>query len=85
MSLRLCVVGCGHFARIFAQEMQAIAGEVDLSFPIMAPRRSAESAAEFNCNASFGASSASAAGPCRACVYLCLPHVLPPDPVARAT
>ena len=32
MTLGLCVVGCGAFARTFAQAMQAVRGEIALFF-----------------------------------------------------
>ncbi len=84
MSLKLCVVGCGHFARIFAGEMQAIAGEVDLSFASRDAQRAAEYAAAFNGKASFGSYEAAAADSDVEAMYLCTPHHLHGEHVALA-
>ena len=48
MSLGLCVIGCGDFAKVFAQEMQTLAGEVDLFFASRDSQRAAEYAVAFN-------------------------------------
>ena len=84
MSLKLCVVGCGHFARIFAGEMQAIAGEVDLSFASRNAQQAAEYAATFNGKASFGSYEAAAADSNVEAMYLCTPHHLHREHVALA-
>ena len=84
MSLKLCVVGCGHFARIFAGEMQAIAGEVDLSFASRNAQQAAEYAATFNGKASFGSYKAAAADSNVEAMYLCTPHHLHREHVALA-
>lgn len=84
MSLRLCVVGCGHFARIFAQELQAIAGEVDLSFAGRDVQRAAGYAAAFNGEASFGSYEAAATDSSVDAMYLCTPHFLHLKHVAMA-
>ena len=84
MSLKLCVVGCGHFARIFAGEMQAIAGEVDLSFASRNAQQAAEYAATFNGKASFGSYEAAAADSKVEAMYLCTPHHLHREHVALA-
>ena len=84
MSLKLCVVGCGHFARIFAGEMQAIAGEVDLSFASRNAQQAAEYAATFNGKASFGSYAAAAADSNVEAMYLCTPHHLHREHVALA-
>ena len=84
MSLRLCVVGCGHFARIFAREMQAISGEVDLSFASRDAQRAAAYSAAFNGKASFGSYEAAAADSTVEAMYLCTPHHLHREHVAMA-
>ena len=84
MSLKLCVVGCGHFARIVAREMQALAGQVDLSFASRDAHRAAEFAAAFNGKASYGSYEAAAADPGVEAMYLCTPHHLHREHVAMA-
>ena len=83
MSLKLCVVGCGNFARIFAGEMQAVAGEVELSFASRDARRAAEFASAFNGKSSFGSYEAAADSSVEA-MYLCTPHHLHREHVALA-
>jgi predicted dehydrogenase len=84
MSLKLCVVGCGNFARIFSGEMQSIAGEVDLSFASRDAQRASEYADNFNGKASFGSYEAAAADPDVEAMYLCTPHHLHREHVALA-
>lgn len=76
MSLGLCVVGCGEFARVFAREMQSLAGEVDLFFASRDGQRAAEYASTFDGIASFGSYEAAAADPRVDAMYLCTPHHL---------
>ena len=76
MSLGLCVIGCGDFAKVFAQEMQTLAGEVDLFFASRDSQRAAEYAVAFNGKASFGSYEIAAADPRVEAVYLCTPHFL---------
>jgi len=84
MSLGLCVIGCGDFAKVFAQEMQALSGEIDLFFASRDSQRAAEYAAVFNGKASFGSYEAAAADPRVESVYLCTPHFLHREHVALA-
>ena len=84
MSLKLCVVGCGDFARIFASEMQSIAGEVDLFFASRDAQRAARYAADFNGKASFDSYEAAAADHNVEAMYLCTPHFLHKEHVALA-
>ncbi|MCH7605966.1 MAG: Gfo/Idh/MocA family oxidoreductase [Chloroflexi bacterium] len=84
MSLSLCVVGCGNFARIFSREMLAIAEEVDLFFASRDAQRAAEYAAAFKGKASFGSYEAAAADPRVEAMYLCTPHYLHREHVAMA-
>ena len=84
MTLKLCVVGCGQFARIFAGEMQALAGEVELSFASRDSQRAAEYAAAFNGKASYGSYEAAAADSNVEALYLCTPHHLHREHVALA-
>jgi len=84
MSLGLCVIGCGEFARIFAREMKPISGEVDLFFASRDSRRAEEYATAFNGKASFGSYEVAAADPRVEAVYLCTPHFLHREHVAIA-
>ena len=76
MGLGLCVIGCGDFAKVFAREMRALSGEVDLFFASRDSQRAAEYNAAFDGKASFGTYEAAAADPRVEAVYLCTPHSL---------
>lgn len=84
MKLSLCVVGCGHFARIFAREMQSIADEVELLFASRDARRAADYAAACNGIGSFGSYEDAAADPRVEAMYLCTPHHLHREHAAMA-
>ena len=84
MSLGLCVIGCGDFAKVFAQEMQTLAGEVDLFFASRDSQRAAEYAVAFKGKASFGSYETATADPRVEAVYLCTPHFLHREHVAMA-
>ena len=84
MSLKLCVVGCGKFARIFSGEVKKIPGEVDLSFASRDAQRAAEYATAFGGKAWFGSYEAAAADPTVEAMYLCTPHHLHREHVALA-
>ena len=64
--------------------MQAIAGEVDLSFASRNAQQAAEYAATFNGKASFGSYEAAAADSKVEAMYLCTPHHLHREHVALA-
>ena len=76
MSLGLCVIGCGDFARTFSRAIQDELAEIDLYFASRDSSRAASFAAEFRGADSFG-SYESAVGDSRVdAVYICTPHYL---------
>ena len=85
MALRLCVVGCGSFARHFSRAMGALRGEVDLVFA----SRDAVRAAEFNCvfqgKGAFGSYEDAATDPRVDAMYICTPHHLHREHVELAS
>src|SRR5215468_11628630 len=76
MTLGLCVVGCGAFARTFAQAMQSIRDEVELFFASRDVERARTYAATFGGRGVFGSYEAAAADPRVEALYLCTPHHL---------
>src|SRR5262249_60837193 len=76
MTLGLCVVGCGAFARTFAQAMQSIRDEIALFFASRDGARARAYAATFGGRGSFGSYAAAAADPREEALYLCTPHQL---------
>src|SRR5262249_58117137 len=84
MTLGLCVVGCGAFARTFAQAMQSIRDEIALFFASRDGARARAYAATFGGRGSFGSYAAAAADPRVEALYLCTPHHLHREHVALA-
>ena len=84
MSLSLCVVGCGQFARTFAQAMQYLGDDIRLFFASREPQRAADYADAFNGIGSFGSYQAAAADPRVEAMYLCTPHHLHQEHAAMA-
>ena len=84
MPLGLCVVGCGDFARTFAQAMRMLPGEVRLFFASRDAKRASEYAHAFNGAGSFGSYEEAAADPDVEAMYICTPHYLHRDHVAMA-
>ena len=76
MKLGLCVVGCGAFARTFAQAMQSTRDEVELFFASRDVERARIYAATFGGRGVFGSYEAAAADPRVEALYLCTPHHL---------
>ena len=76
MTLSLCVVGCGDFARTFARAMQSIPNQVQLLFASRDSRRAADYAAQFNGIGYFGSYESAASDPRVDAMYICTPHYL---------
>ena len=74
MKLGLCVVGCGTFARTFAQAMQSMQDEVELFFASRDVEWARTYAATFGGRGVFGSYEAAAADPRVEALYLCTPH-----------
>jgi UDP-N-acetyl-2-amino-2-deoxyglucuronate dehydrogenase len=84
MTLGLCVVGCGAFARTFAQAMQSLRDEIALFFASRDGARARAYATTFGGHGSFGSYAAAAADPRVEALYLCTPHHLHREHVALA-
>ena len=84
MMLGLCVIGCGAFARTFAQTMQAARDEIALFFASRDLERARAYAATFGGQGAFGSYAAAAADPRVEALYLCTPHHLHQEHVAMA-
>ena len=76
MTLSLCVVGCGEFAKTFAQAMQPLREEVDLHFASRDRNRALAYAEEYGGKSAFGSYQEAAASPEVDAMYLCTPHHL---------
>lgn len=79
MILSLCVVGCGEFARTFAQAVRDMQDEIDLYFASRDLRRAEAYARAFGGKAAFGSYEAAAADSRIEAMYLCTPHHLHRD------
>ena len=84
MKLGLCVVGCGAFARTFAQAMQSARDEIELFFASRDVERAWAYAETFWGSGVFGSYEAAAADPRVEALYLCTPHHLHREHVAIA-
>ena len=84
MQLGLCVVGCGAFARTFAQAMQAARDEIALYFASRDVARARAYAETFGGHGAFGSYAATAADPRVEALYLCTPHHLHREHVTMA-
>jgi predicted dehydrogenase len=84
MKLGLCVVGCGAFARTFAQAMQSARDEIELFFASRDVERARAYAETFWGSGVFGSYEAAAADPRVEALYLCTPHHLHREHVAMA-
>ena len=84
MKLGLCVVGCGAFARTFAQAMQSARDEIELFFASRDAARARVYAATFEGCGSFGSYAAAAADPRVEALYICTPHHVHGEQVALA-
>jgi predicted dehydrogenase len=76
MPLGLCVVGCGQFARTFAQAVQPLRDTLDLFFASRDLARARAYAAQFQGQGAFGSYAAAAADPRVEALYVCTPHHL---------
>src|SRR2546427_7729598 len=76
MKLGLCVVGCGAFARTFAQAMQSARDEIEIFFASRDVERARAYAETFRGSGVFGSYEAAAADPRVEALYLCTPHHL---------
>ncbi len=76
MKLSLCVIGCGGFARTFADSVQSLSGELDLYFASRDVARAQAYAAEFGGGGSFGSYADAAADSRVDALYICTPHHL---------
>ena len=76
MKLGLCVIGCGGFARTFAEAMRSLSGELDLYFARRDAARARAYAAEFGGAGFFGSYAEAAADSRVEALYICTPHHL---------
>ena len=76
MKLSLCVVGCGSFAKTFAQAMEPLRDEIDLYFASRDLGRAEAYAQSYHGRAAFGSYEEAAADPRVQAMYLCTPHHL---------
>lgn len=76
LKLRLCVVGCGNFARTFARAMGALRDEVELVFASRDLSRAEAYARRFNGSRAFGSYEEAASDDRVDAMYLCTPHHL---------
>ncbi len=76
MALRLCVVGCGSFARDFAHAIGPLRGDVDLLFASRDAARASEFNHTFRGRGAFGSYEAAASDPRVDAMYICTPHHL---------
>jgi UDP-N-acetyl-2-amino-2-deoxyglucuronate dehydrogenase len=74
MPLALCIVGCGQFARTFAQGLQPVRDEVDLFFASRDLAWARAYAAQFQGCGAFGSYEAAVADPRVEALYVCTPH-----------
>lgn len=84
MRLGLCVLGCGSFARVFAQAVSGSVGEIDLFFASRDPARAREYASRFNGVDAFGGYASAVSDPRVDAIYVCTPHHLHREHVALA-
>ena len=76
MKLKLCVIGCGGFARIFADSLAAVRDRVDLYFASRDYNRAKSYSDEFGGLGYFGSYEEAAASPDVSALYICTPHDL---------
>ncbi len=76
MRLGLCIVGCGQFARTFAQAVQPLRDTINLFFASRDLARARAYAAQFQGQGAFGSYAEAAADPRVEAMYLCTPHHL---------
>ncbi len=76
MKLSLCVVGCGDFAKTFAQAMAHLRDEVELFFASRDLGRAKAFAEAYSGSGAFGSYEEAAADPRAQAMYICTPHHL---------
>ena len=76
MKLALCVIGCGAFARIFANSLADARGWVELYFASRDHGRAKAYSEEFGGAGAFGSYEEAAADPRIDALYICTPHDL---------
>ena len=76
MKLSLCVVGCGNFAKTFAQAMGSLRGEVELFFASRDMGRAEAYAEAYGGSGAFGSYEEAAADSRVQAMYVCTPHYL---------
>ena len=84
MSFGLCVLGCGAFAKVFAQSITELRGDIDLYFASRDLARAREYADLFDAADAFGSYSDAAADPRVDALYVCTPHHLHREHVSLA-
>jgi len=84
MTLALCIVGCGQFARTFVQSLQPVRDDLDLFFASRDGSRARAYAALFQGRGAFGSYEDAAADPRVEAMYLCTPHYVHQAHVALA-
>ena len=84
MSIGLCVLGCGAFAKVFAESVAELRGEIDLYFASRDLARAREYARRFDGAGAFGSYADAAADAGVDALYVCTPHHLHPEHVALA-
>ena len=85
MKLRLCVIGCGGFARIFAESLADARDKVDLYFASRDLGRAKVYSDEFDGLGAFGSYEEAAASPDVDALYVCTPHDLHLEHTVLAT
>ena len=76
MTLGLCVIGCGDFARTFSRAIQGELSEINLYFASRDVGRAADFAREFKGTGSFGSYESAVEDVRVDAVYICTPHHL---------
>ena len=84
LRLGLCVLGCGSFARVFAEAVSSLRDEFELYFASRDLARAREYAGRFNGVDAFGDYATAAADPRVDAIYVCTPHHLHRAHVALA-
>ena len=84
MSFGLCVLGCGAFAKVFAESVAELRGDVDLYFASRDLARAREYAGLFDAADAFGSYAEAASDPRVDALYVCTPHHLHREHVALA-
>ena len=84
MKLALCIVGCGQYARTFAQNLAPLHNKVELYFASRDLQRAQVYCQELGGAGAYGSYSAAAADPRIDAMYVCTPHHLHLEHVSLA-